>query len=255
MTSRRNFLAALPVAAAGLGFTTTRGTSQERAAAEIAAAKARLAAAQSPFDMPALCNPVASGGVIDPALRDAFPHVAMTNQHGLSMAFYEGFIENRVVLMNFMSIDDEAQFPVTKWLAGVVRELGDRVGRDVHVYSITRDPERDTVSRMAAFAAEFDAPAGWQFLTGSQQHCSDLAFRMYRMGHGSLKGARKVDIAFYGNGAVGLWGTMPVGIRPDDAAGRIDWIRPARPAVAGALRRAGPRPFDPSETLNHNREI
>lgn len=254
MTNRRQFLAGLPVAAAGLGFTTTRGSSQERAAAEIAAAKERLKAI-SPFDAPAVCNPVSSGGIIDTASRDAFPNIAVTNQFGLSMAFYEGFIKDRVVLMNFMTIDDEAAFPVTRWLAGVVRELGDRVGRDVHVYSVTRDPESDTVSRMAAFAAEFDAPPGWQFLTGSQQHCSDLAFRMYRMGHGGLKGARKVDIAFYGNGGVGVWGTMPVGIQHDDAASRVAWVAPGTLAAPGALRRAGPRRVDLTDTLNHNREI
>jgi len=257
MTNRRQFLAGVPAAAAAVGFSTTPGSSAERAAAEIAAARARLAAerAPSPLDAAVLCNPVPSGGVIDTSKRDAFPHVAMTNQNGFTMPFYEGYIAGKVVLMNFMSIRDEEHFPVTSWMARVVAELGDRLGRDVQVYSITRDPDHDTVSRMAAFAASFDAPEGWQFLTGSRQHCSDLTFRMYRKGHASLPGPRKVDIAFYGHGGIGVWGTMPVGIRPDDAAGRLEWVTPRPLASLAAPRRAGPRIFDPESPLNHNREI
>ncbi|PKP85179.1 MAG: hypothetical protein CVT80_03995 [Alphaproteobacteria bacterium HGW-Alphaproteobacteria-2] len=257
MTSRRQFLAGIPAAAAAVGFSTTPGSSAERAAAEIAAAKARLQAqlAPSPLDAAVLCNPVPSGGVIDISKRDAFPNVALTNQRGVTLPFYEAYIEGKVVLMNFMSIRDEEHFPVTTWMAGVVAELGDRVGRDVQVYSVTRDPEHDTPARMAAFAAAYEAPEGWQFLTGSRQHCSDLTFRMYRKGHASLPGKRKVDIAFYGHGGIGIWGTMPVGIRPDDAAGRIDWVTPRPLDGRAAPRRAGPRIFDPDSPLNHNREV
>lgn len=268
MTDRRQFLRAAPVAAAGLavGFTTTPGSSAERAAAARSEARAaRTAGGRSladfpepgPLDAPVVCNPVDSGGVIDTGSRDAFPHVLMTNQHGLGMPFYEGYIRNRVVMMHFMSIREEASFPFIRFVRDVVGELGERVGRDVHVYSITRDPEHDTPSRLAAFAAEIGAPEGWQFLTGSRSHCADLAFRMYRMGHSALPSAsRKIDVVFYGNGGVGLWGAFPFGIRPDDAAGRVSWVMPGQGrSLDGKPRRAGPRRFDPRSPLNHNREV
>jgi len=266
MTDRRQFLTGLPAAAAAglaVGFTTTPGSSAERAAAERAAATAARAArsaadfpAPGPLDAPVVCNPVASGGVIDTARRDAFPHVLMTNQNGLGMPFYEGYIRDRVVMMHFMSIREEAHFPATKFVSDVVAELGDRVGREVHVYSITRDPGHDTPARLAAFAQSFGAPAGWQFLTSSREHCADLAFRMYRMGHSALPSAtRKIDVVFYGNGGIGLWGAFPTGIRPDDAAGRIAWVMPGRPGATDRPRRAGPRVFERRSPQNHNREI
>lgn len=262
MTNRRQFMAGLPVAAAaGLtaGFYTTPGSSSERAAA--AAAEAREAARQraiaaGPNGNPILCTPINSGGVIDPALRDSFPNVMMVNQDGLGMSFYEGFVENKVVMLHFMSLRDEAHLPITRRMADVVAELGDKVGRDVFVYSITRDPDHDTPARMAAYARELEAPQGWHFLTGTPQHCADLAFRMYRMPHSTLPGRRKVDVVFYGNGSAGLWGTFPWDIRADDAANRITWVMP-RPAhqPGERLRRAGPRVFDLNDPRNHNREV
>ncbi|GAW33302.1 hypothetical protein RA2_00338 [Roseovarius sp. A-2] len=262
MTNRRQFMASLPVAAAAgatAGFYTTPGNSQERAAAAASEARARLrdaAAGVTPNDTPILCNPINSGGVIDQNARDSFPNVMMVNQDGLGMAFYEGFIENKVVMMHFMSLRDEQHLPITRNMAKVVHELGDKVGRDVFVYSITRDPEHDTPSRMAAYARELNAPEGWHFLTGTPQHCADLAFRMYRMSHATLPGKRKIDVVFYGNGKAGLWGTFPYDIRPDDAAERVTWVMPQPAHQPGEkLRRAGPRVFDQTDPRNHNREV
>jgi len=258
MTNRRQFLTGLPVAAA-VGFTTTAGSSSERAAAAAAEARARLRNAATgigPNDTPILCNTIDSGGVIDQNVRDSFPNVMMVNQDGLGMSFYEGFIENKVVMMHFMSLRDEQQLPITRNIAKVVHELGDKVGRDVFVYSITRDPKHDTPSRMAAYARELNAPKGWHFLTGTPQHCADLAFRMYRMSHATLPGKRKVDVVFYGNGKAGLWGTFPYDIRPDDAAERVTWVMPQPALQPGEkLRRAGPRVFDRTDPRNHNREV
>ena len=259
MTNRRQFLTGLPVAAA-VGFSTTAGSSAERAAAEKSAAQKAaeiraIAATRGPNDAAVLCTPVDSGGVIDISQRDAFPNVMMVNQDGLGMSFYEGFIENKIVMMHFMSIRDEEHFPITHFVRDVVAELGSKVGREVQVYSITRDPVHDTPERLAEFAKDIGARKGWQFLTGSQGHCSDLAFRMYRMGHSTLPGKRKVDVVFYGNGSVGLWGAFPYGIQPDDAASRISWVMPQAMPADGKMRRAGPRVFNMSDTQNHNREV
>jgi hypothetical protein len=198
---------------------------------------------------------VNSGNILDSKTNDSFPNVAVTNQNGLTAPFYETFIRDRVVMLNFMSIRDEEHLAVTAMMSKVVDKLGDKVGRDVHVYSVTRDPGHDTPERLAAFASRFIAPEGWQFLTGSQQHCADLAFRMYRMGHSTLPGPRKVDVVFYGNGAVGLWGAFPLHIEPEDAAERLTWVMPRKRPADGKLRRAGPRIFAHQSPHNHNRDL
>lgn len=261
MTNRRQFMASLPVAAAAgmtAGFYTTPGNSQERAAAAAAEARANLGKTPeelSAYDTEMLCNPIKSGGVIDADVKNAFPNVMMVNQDGLGMSFYEGFIENKIVMMHFMSLRDEESFPITRWVGDIVQRLGDKVGRDVFVYSITRDPAHDTPSRLAAYARELGAPEGWHFLTGTPQHCADLAFRMYRMPHATLPGPRKAEVVFYGNGSANLWGSLPYGIEIADAAERITWVMPGQvPQPGEAPRRAGPRVFDLADSRNHNRE-
>lgn len=252
MTDRRTFLTGLPVAAMGVAVGAKAAEVPTPADAKAAAAK--LPPPQ-PWEQPTLCRPVNSGGVIDSVRNDSFPHVAVTNQNGLTVPFYEGFIRDRVVMMNFMSIRDEEHLPITAKMARIVAALGDKVGRDVHVYSVTRDPRNDTPRRLSEFAARFDAPEGWQFLTASEQHCADLAFRMYRMGHSTLPGARSADVVFYGNGGVGLWGAFPIAIEPEDAAERITWVMPRQRPAGAAMRRAGPRRLAFKDKLNHNREL
>jgi protein SCO1/2 len=52
-------------------------------------------------------------------------------------------------------------------LARVHALLGERIGRDLVMLSITVDPERDTPEALGRFAAAHGAGAGWQFLTGT----------------------------------------------------------------------------------------
>ncbi len=236
MTDRRKFLTGMPAVAA-LGFATVAGSSAARAAAEVKAAATRRAA-----------------NVIDPKLRDAFPSLPVTDQDGKSHQFYDSLIKDKIVVLNFMSIRDEAQFPITAKLSKLAGHLGGKLGRDVHMVSITRDPQRDTPENLKVFSEKFGAPKGWSFLTGIHQDMKDLSLRMYRMGHAHKPGRRKVDVVFYGNGSAGTWGAFPVDIEIDDMAERITWVMPSKRAEK-MPHRAGPRVLNAINGSNNNREI
>ena len=47
--------------------------------------------------------------------------------------------------------------------------LGDRVGTDTFMYSITIDPERDTPEVLAQYAKDYGVGPGWLFLTGDEE--------------------------------------------------------------------------------------
>lgn len=197
---------------------------------------------------------------IDPLERDAFPDVEVLAHTGERLRFYEDLIKDRIVMVNFMSIRGEAYFPVTANLAKVAERLGDKLGREVFMNSITRDLVYDTPERLKAFAEAHGARPGWRFLTASQPVTTALATRLYRCLSDPdticrPAGTKKfVDLVFYGNGAIGLWGAFPGLIDPDDAAQRITWVMPGQKPV-GPLRRAGPRRFDANQRISHNREI
>ena len=55
-------------------------------------------------------------------------------------------------------------------MAKIQDHLGDRVGKDVRLISISVDPVNDTPAKLKEYAARFHARPGWYFLTGSKEN-------------------------------------------------------------------------------------
>jgi len=108
-----------------------------------------------------------------------FPNHELTNQDGQVLRFYDDVIKGKVVAINFMYTSCQEVCPVeTAKMREVQRKLGDRVGRDIFMYSISIDPEHDTPEVMKAYAEKFQAGPGWQFLTGKQAEIDELQKRL-----------------------------------------------------------------------------
>jgi protein SCO1/2 len=91
------------------------------------------------------------------------------NQDGKTLHFYDDMIKDKVVLINFIYASCHDSCPLeTAKLRQVQEALGDRVGRDVFMYSITIDPEHDTPAVLKAYAEKYKVGPGWQFLTGKE---------------------------------------------------------------------------------------
>ncbi len=98
-----------------------------------------------------------------------FPNVALTTHEGKTVRFFDDLIKDRVVVIYFMYTSCEDSCPLeTAQLVNVQRILGDRVGKDVFMYSITIDPARDTPEVLAEYAAKYNVGPGWLFLTGNE---------------------------------------------------------------------------------------
>ena len=52
----------------------------------------------------------------------------------------------------------------------IQNHLGDRVGKDVNLISITVDPVNDTPAKLKEYGARFHAKPGWYLLTGSKEN-------------------------------------------------------------------------------------
>jgi len=182
----------------------------------------------------------------------AIPDVMVMTHEGRVAKFYSELISDQIVMINFMSIRNEAKLPISKKMAEIADRLGDRLGRDVQIISITSDPENDTPERLAALHKELGGHAGWTFVTTPAESAAALAHRFYRHGRNVVLGGR-TDIVQYGNAKVGLWGTFPWDVHPGDAAERVTWVMP-REVASGEMRRAGPRPIG-SEGQRWNNRI
>jgi len=99
-----------------------------------------------------------------------FPNIPLTTHEGKSVRFFDDLIEGKVVVINFIYTSCKAVCPVeTARLRQVQEILGDRVGRDVFMYSISIDPERDTVAALNDYHKAFKIGPGWTFLRGKKE--------------------------------------------------------------------------------------
>lgn len=98
-----------------------------------------------------------------------FPNIPLITHEGERVHFFDDLIEDKVVAINFIFTTCTDSCPLeTARLAAVQQILGDRVGQDVFMYSITIDPEVDTPEVLKEYAEKFGVGPGWSFLTGKE---------------------------------------------------------------------------------------
>jgi mono/diheme cytochrome c family protein len=90
----------------------------------------------------------------------------------------------------------------TARLAQVEEKLGDSVGRDIFIYSISVDPETDTPERMKKYAEAFHAGPGWSFLTGK---LADIRAINGKLGERMQSLTEHRNEIVLGNDATGEW--------------------------------------------------
>jgi protein SCO1/2 len=95
----------------------------------------------------------------------------------------------------------------------VQRALGERVGRDVTLLSVSLDAERDTPAVLRAYAEAHGVGPGWQFLTGKK---SDIELLRRKLGAYELDPVLDADrtqhagIVILGNEPRGRWKAISV---------------------------------------------
>lgn len=104
-----------------------------------------------------------------------FPNIELTNHLGQKVRFFDDLIKDKVVVINFIFTSCAKSCPLeTARLKKVQNILGDRVGQDVFMYSISIDPKVDTPEVLADYASRFRTGPGWYFLTGDEAEIISL---------------------------------------------------------------------------------
>lgn len=109
-----------------------------------------------------------------------FPNIPLVTHEGKNVRFYDDLVAGKVVAINFIFTSCPDSCPAeTARLVRVQEELGDRVGKDIFMYSISIDPEYDTPEVLKAYRAKFGIKPGWTFLTGNED---DIILLRKRLG-------------------------------------------------------------------------
>ncbi len=163
----------------------------------------------------------------------SFPNVMVKTHEDKEVRFYDDLIMGKIVMINFMSIRGDGVYPVTSNLVKVQKLLGNRVGRDLFMYSISLDPEQDTPARLRKFAEEKGVSPGWRFLTGTMDAMNLLRGHLFVQratpttpvrGGKTPSQCCSPGLIRYGNEALGRWGSVPSRISPESIAKRFSWL-------------------------------
>jgi protein SCO1/2 len=104
------------------------------------------------------------------------------------------------------------------------------MGKDVFMYSITLDPEKDSPEVLAHYANEIGAGPGWTFLTARPEDIQLLrrTLGFYYPDDPELDQELASHLGFLlmGNEPYGWWGTVPQTAVPQNIANLITWLEP-----------------------------
>ena len=165
------------------------------------------AALLAPWLLP---GPAWAAGSALPPDRSDFPKVTLLNQHGQPVRYYDDLIAgDHTVVINFIYTQCADSCPTaTANLARVQTLLGDRLGREVRLASISLDPVRDTPVILKAYAEPFGARPGWQFLTGRAKDIELIRRQLGAFDRDPVKDrdrSQHTGMLIYGNQARGRW--------------------------------------------------
>src|SRR5713226_2172166 len=151
-----------------------------------------------------------------------FPNLVLTTHEGKQVRFYDDLIKDKIVTLNVFYTSCEVVCPVA--MANLVRVhdmLGDRVGRDIFMYSITLDPEHDTPEALKAYATSHGVGPGWLLLTGKREDIELLRRTLGFTWADPVRDANRDNHTGnlrYGNEPLMRWGAVP-------AMANASWIK------------------------------
>jgi protein SCO1/2 len=132
-----------------------------------------------------------------------FSDVELLDQDGRKLRFYSDVLKGKTVVVNaFFTTCTSVCPPMNRNMEKIQEALGERVGRDVFLVSISVDPVTDTPPRLKEYAQRFHARQGWMFLTGKKEN---VDWALYKVGQYVESKDAHTTVIIIGNEATGLW--------------------------------------------------
>lgn len=137
------------------------------------------------------------------AARKYFTDVVLLNQNGQEMRLYSDLIRAKtVIIIPFFTSCTGACPAMNQNLAKIQDWLGDRLGKDALMISISVDPATDTVPKLQEYAKKFGAKPGWYFVSGKKEN---VEFALMKLGNYVETRENHNNIMIIGNEKTGLW--------------------------------------------------
>jgi protein SCO1/2 len=159
------------------------------------------------------------------------PNVNLWTHENKKVRFYDDLVRDRVVMINFMYSTCQGICPGnTTNLLRVQKLLGDRVGTDIFMYSISLRPEVDTPEKLKEYARSRGFRRGWSLLTGD---IDDIDLIRRRLGFYDRNPeidrdkSQHTGMVRIGNDALRLWTMSAAMAKPENIVRKLSWVAPA----------------------------
>ncbi len=105
--------------------------------------------------------------VIIDGRRLIIPDVLLKDQSGKKVRFYTDLLKGKSFVLGFFFTDCTYVCPRQGALfSALQKQLGERLGKETFIISVTVNPQRDTVERLKVWGAWFGRKSGWTLVTG-----------------------------------------------------------------------------------------
>ena len=172
-------------------------------------------------------KPAASPAVANRG-TNGVPNVELQTHTGRKVRFYDDLVRGTLVVINMMYAGCNITCPpMTHNLVKVQELLGERVGRDIFMYSLTLKPEQDGPEDLAQFAKLHAVKPGWLFLTGRPAEVEQLRLALGFYDPDAAedrKEGRHVGMVRIGNDPFKRWGMAPALAAPRQIVSMIEHL-------------------------------
>lgn len=132
------------------------------------------------------------------------PDLEVMDQDGKKMRLYGDLVKDKVVVIGtFYTRCEYVCSGVGRSFSGLQAKLGNRLGKDVLLILLSRDPKFDTPEKLKEWARKHGARKGWTLLTGEEKVMQTLIpfFASDSVGPVEMHS----DMVYIGNDAANAW--------------------------------------------------
>jgi protein SCO1/2 len=170
-------------------------------------------------------------GQVEVRLVDA----PLVDQDGQARRLASDVVGDRLVVLSFVFTTCTTICPIiSSRLTQLQERLGDRLGGEVRMVSISIDPRRDTPARLKAYAQRHQAGPGWLHLTGEPD---DVEQALRGLGVASTTPAAHAPVTLVADGRTGTWTRLNGFPSLDLIVAQLDALAQARTRLAGGVAR------------------
>ncbi len=101
-----------------------------------------------------------------------FTDLPVVTHEGEEVRFYSDLLKNKRIIISFFYVHCPTAQPSLMTMFNMQKKLGDKLGSEVILLSISVDPERDTLEAVRGYAQKYNPRKGWYFITGKPENLS-----------------------------------------------------------------------------------